>query len=256
MATRCPPPTTRAASRPSRADRRSEGPRHPGQLHRPLHQARVFWHSQSPVAQDHIVSAAHFELGKVEHLHIRQGLVDLFSHVDQSLAEKIAAGIGIREITSDLSYLEDVMTTPVRLVDGVAEPGRAPSLSLQHSTGSARTCKTVVLVADGVSGADVEASAPRSRRLGRRPCWWARSSARSAPPRVRCWRWTRPTSPVHRCKSMRCSGRAGSRPRRRGWGRARLGTRSSRRTSTRSPSARSARGRAAAGRRPAWCAPR
>jgi catalase len=58
-------------------------------------QATLFWNSLSGPEQDHLVEAAHFELGKVGNKLIRQALVDLFNNVDHQLATRVAAGIGV-----------------------------------------------------------------------------------------------------------------------------------------------------------------
>jgi catalase len=42
-------------------------------------QATLFWNSQSEAEKDHLVEALHFELGKVEHMHIRQRMVELLA---------------------------------------------------------------------------------------------------------------------------------------------------------------------------------
>ncbi|HMQ30538.1 MAG TPA: catalase [Chloroflexaceae bacterium] len=112
-------------------------------------QATLFWQSQSPVEQEHIVEALHFELGKVEHMHIRQRMVQLLANVDQDLAERTARGIGVSDVTGDLSYLDE---SPAPRPDdrrGAAQPGRAPSLSMASTVKGARTRKVVVLLADG-----------------------------------------------------------------------------------------------------------
>ncbi|MEX2423319.1 MAG: catalase [Acidimicrobiia bacterium] len=113
-------------------------------------QASLFWNSQSETEKDHLVSAIHFELGKVEPKHVRQRMCDLFHNVDPELAERAAAGIGVEEVTGDLSYLEE---TTAPLPDdrrGAAAPGRSAALSMENTTFSAATRKVAILVADGV----------------------------------------------------------------------------------------------------------
>ncbi len=58
-------------------------------------QARLFWKSQMPVEQQHIIEAFQFELGKVDRIEIRQRMMKLLYHVDPALAAKVAAGIGV-----------------------------------------------------------------------------------------------------------------------------------------------------------------
>jgi catalase len=59
-------------------------------------QATLFYHSLSPVEQEHLVKAAQFELSKVEHAHIREKMVEHFAQVDGELAKKVADKIGVK----------------------------------------------------------------------------------------------------------------------------------------------------------------
>ena len=58
-------------------------------------QARQFWISQTPVEQDHIVAAYVFELGKCEVPAIRARMVGNLRVVDESLASRVSAGLGM-----------------------------------------------------------------------------------------------------------------------------------------------------------------
>jgi catalase len=58
-------------------------------------QATLFWNSLSEPEKEHLVEAAHFELGKVETIEIRQRMVDHFNHIDHQLATRVAQGIGV-----------------------------------------------------------------------------------------------------------------------------------------------------------------
>ena len=57
-------------------------------------QARQFYLSQTAYEQAHIASALVFELSKVEHLHIRVAMVGHFRHIEEDLANRVAAGLG------------------------------------------------------------------------------------------------------------------------------------------------------------------
>lgn len=59
-------------------------------------QATLFWNSMSEVEKRHIISAFHFELGKVDHMHIREKMVDHLNHVNHELAIQVAKGINVR----------------------------------------------------------------------------------------------------------------------------------------------------------------
>src|SRR6185295_4685891 len=56
-------------------------------------QARQFYLSQTAPERAHIASALVFELSKVEHLHIRQAMVGHLRHIEEELAQRVAAGL-------------------------------------------------------------------------------------------------------------------------------------------------------------------
>ena len=58
-------------------------------------QARSFYNSMSEPEKQHIISAFHFEVGKVESEEVRQKMVDQFANVDKELAINIAKGVGV-----------------------------------------------------------------------------------------------------------------------------------------------------------------
>lgn len=61
-------------------------------------QARLFYRSQTAYEQAHLASALVFELSKVEHLHIREAMVGHLRHIDESLANRVAAGLGLNPL--------------------------------------------------------------------------------------------------------------------------------------------------------------
>jgi len=117
-------------------------------------QATLFWNSQTEAEKDHIVAAAHFELGKVEHIAIRERMVGHFNYIDNGLAVRVARGIGVA-------------------APGLVRPnhGRvSEALSMdRNSARSARTRKVAVLVADGVDGDHLEGVAVAFRVAGVTP---------------------------------------------------------------------------------------
>lgn len=58
-------------------------------------QARLFYESMDPTEQQHIIEGFHFELGKVEHIHIREKMVEHLAKINGKLAEEVAKGIGV-----------------------------------------------------------------------------------------------------------------------------------------------------------------
>lgn len=59
-------------------------------------QARQFFLSQSAIEQAHIASALVFELSKVEHPHVRESIVGHLRHIEETLAERVAKGLGMQ----------------------------------------------------------------------------------------------------------------------------------------------------------------
>ncbi|MBV9143564.1 MAG: catalase [Pseudonocardiales bacterium] len=118
-------------------------------------QATLFWNSMSDWEREHIVAAFRFELGKVDHMHIRQAVVEHLTRVDHRLAVQVAEGVGVKPPTEE------------------AHPnhGRSsPALSqANNATGSIRSRKVAVLVADGVEAGPVTALVAELRKRGAVP---------------------------------------------------------------------------------------
>jgi catalase len=104
-------------------------------------QATLFWNSMSDWEKDHIISAFRFELGKVEHRYIREGVVENLNHVDHDLAVAVAEEVGV-----------EPPEKPVTENHG----RRSPALSQANTAHSPATRKIAILVADGVNADDVE----------------------------------------------------------------------------------------------------
>lgn len=58
-------------------------------------QATLFYNSQTPVEQNHIINALCFELGKVATVAIRKRTLGLLSQIDATLAAKVAESLGL-----------------------------------------------------------------------------------------------------------------------------------------------------------------
>lgn len=115
-------------------------------------QATLFWNSMSDWEKEHIVGAFRFELGKCDHKHVREGVVENLNHVDHDLAVQVAEGVGV-----------DPPKAPV-----TANHGRSsPALSQAHSpTDSVRGRKIAILAADGVDSAAVGAVGDALKEAG------------------------------------------------------------------------------------------
>lgn len=112
-------------------------------------QPRLFWMSQTPFEQEHIIAAFGFELGKVTRTYIRERIVDLLTYVDTGLAGAVAETLGI-SLTQ-----EQRSRKPPKPVKGLKTD---PSLSLYaQGEKSLKSRRVALLAADGVNGACVEA---------------------------------------------------------------------------------------------------
>ncbi|MGH7995717.1 MAG: catalase [Opitutaceae bacterium] len=109
-------------------------------------QARQFYRSQTRHEQAHIASALVFELSKVEHRHIRQTLVGRLRHIDEDLAKRVAAGLGLEELPS-----APPIPIPVKDLDP------SPALRTIGKMKDTLEGRVVgILVADGSDGAAVD----------------------------------------------------------------------------------------------------
>ena len=111
-------------------------------------QAGLFWRSQAPWEQDHIVAAYCFELGKVEVAEIRERVVSTLTQVDAALAQRVADGLGLA-VPPPPAGSENVLQTTAPNSDA------ALSMALARRD-SAAGRKVAVLVADGVDTAAID----------------------------------------------------------------------------------------------------
>jgi catalase len=105
-------------------------------------QAKLFWISQTPLEQQHIINAFRFELTRVQTQAVRERVVSLLVNVDAMLAEGVAGGLGFP------------VPSAAPLVSTLEPPqfGPSPALSLfgHPGDGSIKTRRIAILVADGV----------------------------------------------------------------------------------------------------------
>jgi catalase len=108
-------------------------------------QAALFYNSQTPVEQAHIVRAFRFELTKVQVPAIRERVVSQLVHVNADLAKRVAEGLGIAVPKAQQA---------LRPVNNRAEVKASPPLSLLARPGNygIKTRRIAILVADGADG--------------------------------------------------------------------------------------------------------
>ena len=114
-------------------------------------QATLFWESQTPQEQAHIVGAFRFELSKLTVPAIRERMLASLLNVSPRLAAEVAAGLGL--------------ALPAAMPRALAEPAApelrvAPSLSLaaRPGAGGIRTRRVALLLAPGVCGEPLRAA--------------------------------------------------------------------------------------------------
>lgn len=111
-------------------------------------QAGLFWRSQAPWEQEHIVSAFCFELGKVSVPAIRERMVANLTQVDAALAQRVADGLGMA-VPAPPVGAENVPRTD--------KPEMDPALSMANTrTDSIIGRKVAVLVANDADGTTIE----------------------------------------------------------------------------------------------------
>jgi catalase len=118
-------------------------------------QAALFWNSQSAPEKDHLVQALQFELGKAETPHIRERMVGMLAHVDETLAKRVAQGLGLGIPTKldkplNMSVPADADAKQFQPKPVKKPVGRSPALSMANTVkDSIKTRKIAILAADG-----------------------------------------------------------------------------------------------------------
>ena len=104
-------------------------------------QARQFYISQTAIEQTHIADSFAFELSKVERPDIRARMVSHLMNVDDGLADKVAKGLGLKEMPVKADAAKPTRTD--------LKPSKALSILLNvHETFEGR--KVGMLITDGV----------------------------------------------------------------------------------------------------------
>ena len=125
-------------------------------------QATLFFNSQSDVEKNHIVAAFRFELTRVQTPAVRQRVVALLRNVDETLASRVADGLGMELPPAQQRALEP----PVK-----SEVASSAPLSLFNfpGDGSIAGRRIALLVADGADAASLQAAYDRLVGAGASP---------------------------------------------------------------------------------------
>ena len=112
-------------------------------------QATLFYESQTPVQQAHIAAAFRFELSKVTVPAIRQRSVAMLRNASESLANQLAADLGMDQVPDAMPR---AVTNPAK-----PEVTISPALSLmaRPGDGSIKARRVALLVAPGVAGESI-----------------------------------------------------------------------------------------------------
>jgi catalase len=113
-------------------------------------QARLFWKSQTPTEQNHIVAAYRFELTRVQTQAVRERVISMLANVAPELAEGVAGGLGIAVPPAQPRALD---------VEFKSEVEASAGLSLFARPGDGRIAgrRVALLVADGAHGVSLRA---------------------------------------------------------------------------------------------------
>jgi len=122
-------------------------------------QAKLFYESQTPVEQKHIIDALRFELGKVKKEQIRERMVGILTYVNEELAKEVATGLGITKIQEpekplNHSYSADANPDDYQPTKANPSIEKSEKLSLMSSPGKGAQGRMIAILAD--DGVDAE----------------------------------------------------------------------------------------------------
>jgi catalase len=146
---------------PERASREDKVRGKPEKFADHYSQATLFWVSQSPIEQDHIVRAFRFELTRVQTQAIRERIVSMLANVHPDLAQRVADGLGFP--------VPPPMPLAMKLPPVSYAPSPALSLFYRPGDGSIKARRVAILVAPGVEAPPLRALYAALISLGAAP---------------------------------------------------------------------------------------
>lgn len=136
-------------------------------------QATLFYNSQTPIEQNHIIKALRFELGKVETVAIRERTLGLLSKIDKTLAEKVAKGLGTtvpatleKPINHGVGADANDNQEPTTVKQTIKSSDALSMLKNKTLSDTIATRQIAFLCADGVNGASVNAMKTALKNAG------------------------------------------------------------------------------------------
>ncbi|HEY0563017.1 MAG TPA: catalase [Methylophilus sp.] len=128
-------------------------------------QARQFFISQSSHEQKHMASALIFELSKVEHVHIRIAMLAHLRTISETLASKVADGLGIATLpaaNTPAAPVQDLPSSPaVQLIGKMKDTLVGRAIGILIAEGSDADTIAAVKQAAVEAGASVKIVAPK-----------------------------------------------------------------------------------------------
>ncbi|WP_149914127.1 catalase [Sphingobacterium cavernae] len=124
-------------------------------------QARLFFQSQSPAEQEHIVSAYSFELSKINSPDIRRRELAILNQIDDKLAKAVGDNLGIEppkeldELTLQFAR-HNHPEYPIKAPKPEVITSKALSMEIKPGEGTIETRKVAFLVDNGVSKASID----------------------------------------------------------------------------------------------------
>jgi len=124
-------------------------------------QARLFFNSQSPAEQEHIINGYSFELSKVNSVDVRKRELAILHQIDPDLAQKVGVNLGLEppqqldELTLQFAR-QNHPEYPIKASKPEVEKSAALSMAIAPGEGTIETRKVAFLVADGVSKASID----------------------------------------------------------------------------------------------------
>lgn len=124
-------------------------------------QARLFFNSQSPEEQSHIINALSFELSKVSDDNIRKRELAILNQIDKKLAKNVGDHLGLTA-SKELDPLtlkfarQNHPDYPVKSKKPEVEKSSELSMKVRAGMGTIKTRKVAFLIDNGVSKASID----------------------------------------------------------------------------------------------------
>ena len=128
-------------------------------------QARMFFRSQSTLEQAHMASSLVFELSKVAAAHVREAVVGELRNVDESLAQRVANGLGMAAMPPAAQVaapvLDLALSPALRIIDRMKDTLQGRCIAILIADGTDMKQVKVIEAAAKRAGAQVKLVAPK-----------------------------------------------------------------------------------------------